>query len=498
MKQNKLCIVLGVFVLLVAAFTACKGPVGPMGKQGIQGEKGDKGDEGAGSVSVVWKGESATAPANPQLNWVYYNSVDKKSYIFNGTSWQLLTEDDEIRPQGPKGEDGEGSSSFIPVTGLSLNASVLTLRVGEPTTLIPTVLPANASNKNVNWISINPAVAEVDADGTVTAVASGTTVIIAITVNGSRMAVCTVTSYTLPLTDVNHVIPYLALQTGGLTTDNPVNLPMRINLGSLTAANSEWQNLLAAINTAGKYINLDLSACTMTTVANTYFDPDGTYITGKDRIVSLILPNMATRIVGKLYVDIYVGYKSSFYGFSKLEKVEGLYIIGIDDYAFRDCTSLIEVNFPVATAIGEEQTRGNSFSGCTSLTKVNFPAVTIIKAHTFEGCTSLTEVNIPKITTIEWDVFSNTGTGSLTITMGLVAPYNIYGNLFQEIAAKTVTIKVPALATGYGTFTGSPPTITVSGTDTTKNWANGFRGGGWGGSGGTINSNITLYIVQEN
>jgi hypothetical protein len=30
---------------------------------------------------LIWQGERAAAPANPQLNWAYYNTVDKTSYI---------------------------------------------------------------------------------------------------------------------------------------------------------------------------------------------------------------------------------------------------------------------------------------------------------------------------------------------------------------------------------------------------------------------------------
>jgi hypothetical protein len=60
--------------------------------------------------------------------------------------------------------------------------------------------------------------------------------------------------------------------------------------------------------------------------------------------------------------------------------------------------------------------------------------------------------------------------------------------------AKTVTVKVPTGATGYAD---SLP-ATFTGSDTTVNWGNGFRGGGWVGSAFMsaryINSNITLTI----
>jgi hypothetical protein len=60
-------------------------------------------------------------------------------------------------------------------------------------------------------------------------------------------------------------------------------------------------------------------------------------------------------------------------------------------------------------------------------------------------------------------------------------------------SAKTVTVKVPASATGYGTLP-----ATYSGSGSTQNWGNAFRGMGWSSSGGydtgTVNSEITLTI----
>jgi hypothetical protein len=49
--------------------------------------------DGLNGISFVWKGELATAPANPQLNWAYYNSTEKKSFIWDGSAWQVLAQD---------------------------------------------------------------------------------------------------------------------------------------------------------------------------------------------------------------------------------------------------------------------------------------------------------------------------------------------------------------------------------------------------------------------
>ena len=81
----------------------------------------------------------------------------------------------------------------IPVTGVSLNESSITLDVGGSKTLAATVTPDNATNKKVRWTSDNETVATVSEDGVVTAVAGGTAVITATTHDGLFTATCTVT-----------------------------------------------------------------------------------------------------------------------------------------------------------------------------------------------------------------------------------------------------------------------------------------------------------------
>ena len=81
----------------------------------------------------------------------------------------------------------------IPVTGVSLDESSITLDVGGNQTLTATVTPEDATNKKVRWSSDNEDVATVSEDGVVTAVAGGTAVITATTHDGLFTATCTVT-----------------------------------------------------------------------------------------------------------------------------------------------------------------------------------------------------------------------------------------------------------------------------------------------------------------
>ena len=80
----------------------------------------------------------------------------------------------------------------ISVTSVSLNASSASIKAGKTTTLVPTILPSNATNKSVNWSTSNSSVATVSG-GLVTGVAAGTATITATTVDGNKTATCVVT-----------------------------------------------------------------------------------------------------------------------------------------------------------------------------------------------------------------------------------------------------------------------------------------------------------------
>lgn len=81
----------------------------------------------------------------------------------------------------------------VAVTGVSLNKTSTSLTVGSSETLTATVAPANATNQAVTWSSNNTAVATVNQNGLVTAVAAGTATITVTTADGNKTATCTVT-----------------------------------------------------------------------------------------------------------------------------------------------------------------------------------------------------------------------------------------------------------------------------------------------------------------
>ena len=185
-----------------------------------------------------------------------------------------------------------------------------------------------------------------------------------------------------PLTSVVDVNNYLAVQTGGDNNENPVRLPVAFDLGNMTSPSNGWKNLLTAINTAGKYVALDLSGCTM---SGTVFNPDYTFSTGKNLIVSIVLPDVAESTADGEFEQF------TFKDFIYLKTAKGAKILTIGKYAFGySCYNLVSVEFPKATTIGEV-----AFAYCQKLTSVNMEAVTTIGTVAFDYCTGLTNAYFP-------------------------------------------------------------------------------------------------------
>lgn len=94
-------------------------------------------------------------------------------------------------------EDGNYSAScdiqtYIAVTGIRLNKNSLNLNIDESETLIATILPENATNKNIIWSSSNENIATIE-NGKIIPVGAGNTRIQATTEDGNYSAYCNVT-----------------------------------------------------------------------------------------------------------------------------------------------------------------------------------------------------------------------------------------------------------------------------------------------------------------
>lgn len=89
--------------------------------------------------------------------------------------------------------DGSNISSacqlqvITPVTSIILSKSSVMLKVDQECKLDAVILPTNATNKKVQWISSNPNVATVDSDGNVKGLSIGSCVVVATSSDGTNV-----------------------------------------------------------------------------------------------------------------------------------------------------------------------------------------------------------------------------------------------------------------------------------------------------------------------
>lgn len=143
---------------------------------------------------------STVAPANATNKTVTYSSNNTGVATVNGAGLvtAIATGAATITVTTQDGAKTATStitvnSSNIAVTSVSLSPTSATLAVGGTQQLMPTVLPSNATNKAVSYVSNNTSIATVNASGLVTAIANGTATITVTTADGNKTSTAAIT-----------------------------------------------------------------------------------------------------------------------------------------------------------------------------------------------------------------------------------------------------------------------------------------------------------------
>lgn len=103
-------------------------------------------------------------------------------------------------------------SETVPVTAVRLNADTLTMGIGDEIPLTATVIPENATNRGLIWMSSNKPVATVDDSGKVHALSAGKSKITVKSVDGGFTASCQITVSKGTVTVIGVVLNKSALQ----------------------------------------------------------------------------------------------------------------------------------------------------------------------------------------------------------------------------------------------------------------------------------------------
>jgi len=151
-------------------------------------------------------------------------------------------------------------TTTVPVTGVSLNKTSMSLLVGGNETLTATITPTNATNKSVTWSSSAPTIATVNNSGLVTAVAAGSATITVTTTDGNKTAACSVTVQAPSNKEARIGTKYYDTLNEALNdaADGTTNAPTEIIiLQDITAVQNSTNNYAYSIP-AGKNIKLNV------------------------------------------------------------------------------------------------------------------------------------------------------------------------------------------------------------------------------------------------
>ncbi|MBQ4215859.1 MAG: Ig-like domain-containing protein, partial [Bacteroidales bacterium] len=176
--------------------------------------------------------------------------------------------------------------TVVNVTGVSLNKTEASITKNGSLTLTATVLPTNATNKNVAWSSSDETVATVD-DGVLTIVGLGTTTITVTTEDGKKTATCEVTITDVLATNIIidnalsltvgetgsielHILPADAAQTATWKSDKESVATVDAN-GVVTAVAAGTANITAT-TTDGTNLTSDPCVVTVSNVKVTAVD----------------------------------------------------------------------------------------------------------------------------------------------------------------------------------------------------------------------------------
>lgn len=185
------------------------------------------------------------------------NDATNTKLLWSSSNSDVASVDDEGKVTGltagttvitVKTEDGGKTATcsvtvvpaVVNVESVSLNETTKELIKGESFTLVATVNPSNATNKNVSWSTSNASVVTVN-NGVIYAVGTGTATIKVTTENGSKIAECTVTVPVVEATSIT--LSGNELSNGMITMrndDQPITLTATVAPANTTQTDLVW------------------------------------------------------------------------------------------------------------------------------------------------------------------------------------------------------------------------------------------------------------------
>ncbi len=165
------------------------------------------------------------------------------------------------------------------VTGVTVSPQSHTIQINESLSISATVVPTNATNKDIVWTSSNNAIATVDANGVVTPIAIGTVDIIATTVDGDFSDICKLT-----ITDILTTHIFIS-NSQNLVVGETVQISVENVLPVGASTDVTWASdneAVATIDANGVITAISVGDANITAIAT-----DGTLISSNECLVTV-------------------------------------------------------------------------------------------------------------------------------------------------------------------------------------------------------------------
>ena len=218
----------------------------------------------ATNKKVTWKSSNAAVAT--------VDATGKVTAVKAGEATITVTTDDGAKTAACK------VTVTMPVSGVTLNKTALTLNIGANETLTATVAPADATNKKVTWKSSDATVATVDANGKVTGVKAGEATITVTTDDGGKTATCKVTVKPNLVSEIT--LAALAIYVGESKAITATVKPDDATNKALTWKSSD--ETVATVDATGKVTGKKIGTATITATAQ-----DGSGVSGSCTVTVL-------------------------------------------------------------------------------------------------------------------------------------------------------------------------------------------------------------------
>lgn len=245
---------------------------------------------GLNSSNIVWKSSNekvAKVNSNGKVTAITYGSTIITASI-NGYSSTCVV---------------SVNSDYVPVNGVTINKANLNITINSSESLVSSVSPNNASNKDVVWKSSNTSVATVDNNGKVVAKKIGTTIITASSSGYSSTCVVNVVDK-IDLKGITLNKTNLTLKEKGSET-----LKVTFNPGNATNKKITWKSSNTSVVTVdnnGLVKALKPGSATVTVISN-----DGGYVATSKVTVEALSKKVSGVNLDKKELNLVAGEETS-------------------------------------------------------------------------------------------------------------------------------------------------------------------------------------------